>query len=325
MTAVLYYKDRVYADSTVIKGSERLDSLIKIKSFDAPFKIVSDREGFVIDDVVHGYSGTGSHPAMDGLVTCLETDMNGQGNIHGAIGHFNMAYAGGLLVFGNVFEAILVGEKGNHSFRFDSEGFNYTFYDKDKMVGLGTGGQEVITHLKHHGDPIRAMYQAFASDELSGGWIDCWEMVEVEKEIEGEKITRWTFRRRGMREPIPRDLILHVLDMHWPKPGVDKVPLQFRRQAPLKTEMTRLYLENKVQGERIVELEEDREATRIIHANAISKLRKQIAKLKREAKPITVKNLVLPPKVTAPAGAAAIPPRSRRKPQSLPGDGTNYR
>jgi hypothetical protein len=324
MTTVLFYKDRVYADSTVYKGSEQLDALTKIKSFELPFKILSTREGYVVDDTVHGYSGTGSQPAMEGLIECLKTDMDGQGNIHGAIGHFNMAYVGGLLANGNVFEAVLVGEKGRHSFRFDGEGFIYTFYPMDKIVGLGTGGQEAVVHVQHHGDPVRAMLQAFATDDKSGGWIDCWEMIQVEQDIEGTSTLRWTFRRRGMREPIPRDLILHVLDMHWPKPGTDKVPLQFRRSAKMRDEVIQVRLENTMLSDKIVELEQDRAATAIIHENAIAKLKKQIAKLKKEAKPITVKDLKLPTKATPPADAAVVTTR-RRAPKSLNGDATNYR
>jgi hypothetical protein len=324
MTTVLFYKDRVYADSTVYKGSERLDCITKIQSFDVPFKILSTKEDYLVDDTVHGYSGTGSQPAMQGLVECLKTDMDGQGNIHGVIGHFNMAYVGGLLVHGNVFEAVLVGEKGNHSFRFDSGGFVYVFYPKDKIIGLGTGGQEAVVHVQHHGDATRAMLQAFASDDMSGGWIDCWEMVQVEREVEGQKVEQWTFRRRGMREPIPRDLILHVLDMHWPKPGVDKVPLQFKRSARMRDEVIKVRLENTLLHDQIVQLEEDRAATAIIHENAISKLKKQIAKLKREAKPITLKDLKLPTKVTPPAGSNGVSSR-RRVPKSPLGEVGDFR
>ena len=68
MTTVLFVQDRVYADSTVYKGSERLDCITKIQSFDVPFKILSTKEDYLVDDTVHGYSGTGSQPAMQGLV-----------------------------------------------------------------------------------------------------------------------------------------------------------------------------------------------------------------------------------------------------------------
>ncbi|BDD79716.1 hypothetical protein [Burkholderia phage FLC9] len=325
MTTVLFYKDRVYADSTVMKGSERLDCLTKIKAFEIPFRIFSERQDYVVDDVVYGYSGTGSQPAMEGLIDCLRTDMDGQGNIHGAIGHFNMAYVGGLLVHGNVFEAVLIGEKGNHSFRFDGAGFCYVFYPRgDKVLGLGTGGEMAVKHVQHHGDGMRAMLQAFATDEMSGGWVDVWEMAIVEHEVDGVKTDRWSFRRIGLREPIPKDLILHVLDMHWPKPGTDKVPMQFKRSAKMRDEVIKVRLENTLLHDQIVQLEEDRAATAVIHQNAIEKLKKQIARLKKEAKPITVKQLKLP-KADAPADAAVVTTRRRRAPKAVGGDMMNFR
>jgi vacuolar-type H+-ATPase subunit F/Vma7 len=92
----------------------------------------------------------------------------------------------------------------------------------------------------------------------------------------------------------------------------------------MRDEVIQVRLENTMLSDKIVELEQDRAATAIIHENAIAKLKKQIAKLKKEAKPITVKDLKLPTKATPPADAAVVTTR-RRAPKSLNGDATNYR
>jgi hypothetical protein len=307
MTTILLYKNRVYADSTVIKGTERIDSLTKIQPMSVPMCFISTREGWEMDDIIHGWTGTGSQPAMEGLIKAATTSQDVGGDIHGMISHFKMAMAGGLLTAGNQFEVILLGEKGKHSFRFDRDGFNYKFYNENAIVSLGSGCNDVLAYVNHHNDPVRAMLQTFATDEMSGGWIDCWELRDRKPDEipqEGsEHGPQKVFRRRGMREPIPKDLIMQVLDMHWPIAGKDRVPLQYGRQAKFRTELTKVYLDNKQMATeldekdaQIAQMEEDRVATGIAHENAIKKLKDQIKLLKKERKPITAKDLKLPPK-----------------------------
>jgi hypothetical protein len=255
MTTILYHKGRVYADSTVIKGSERLDCLTKIQGFEMPFRIFSDREGYVFDDVVHGYTGTGSQPGMTGFTNMLKVDQDNHQSVHGVIGHFRMAFEGGLCVHGNTFEAFLIGEKANHSFRFDGDGFNYTLYEKDKIVAMGSGSQEVMAHIQYHGDGVRAMLEAFVTDPNSGGWIDCWSMDEEDRVFEGETKKRWIFKRVGMREPIPKDLIRHVLQMKFADPNKDEVPLQFVRAKTWTDAYTALLFQNEELKKKIERLQ----------------------------------------------------------------------
>lgn len=221
MTTILYHDNRLFADSTVYKGSDRLHCMDKIVMLNPPFKILCDKPEFEFDDTVYGYSGTGNMDAMAAFVKHMGGNVQERNNSNLTITFYEMMTTADVTLPGNTFEVFLIGAKDNHSFRWDNEGFIYTKYTKDQTVALGSGAQDVVRNIVHHKDAVRAMMETFITDTTSGGWIDCWSLTE--------KDGLTLFRRVGMCEPIPSDLIRPILDKF--HADSDEIPLQFIRTS----------------------------------------------------------------------------------------------
>lgn len=219
MTTILYYENRIYADSAVYKGSERLESLNKIRPIGNPFRIKSDKEDFVFDDVVHGWVGTGNYQAMGSFVEAMEQSSKNNKSNSPTLLFYSLAAASNLGLSTNLFEVLMVGEKALHSFRFELDVFVYTRYEKTSIVAMGSGGRDAMTHVRFHGDPLRAMLQTFMTDEVSGGFIDCWELEEQDK--------KFFFRRKGLCEDLPKDVIPHLLKRWQEKSPDETMGLQY--------------------------------------------------------------------------------------------------
>ncbi len=219
MTCIVWQKNKLYADSLVYKDGELLHSLTKIQGILHPFRIQCERAGFVFDDIVHGWSGTGAYMPMLKFVETLQGDALTEGMkdgpSSGTILFYEIATEKDLVVaMGNLFEVLLIGEQANHSFRFDTDGFAYKRYEKTDVVCMGSGAQMCLNHIQSTPDEgsidvLRAMLQVFAHDQASGGFIDCWEMT---KDKEGAPL----FQRFGLHHEIPKDLIHKVLDTVYP-------------------------------------------------------------------------------------------------------------
>jgi hypothetical protein len=242
MTTILYHGERLFADSTIFKGSDRLHSLEKIVMLDLPFRILCDGEHFKFDDIVYGYSGTGNQDAMAAFAKHLETSIRERESSKMTIALYEMMAHASIIIGGNTFEIFMIGKEANHSFRLDEAGFLYIRYEKDQTVALGSGSRDVIKHIQHHRDPVRAMFETFFTEEHSGGWIDCWGLLEQDG--------LHMFRRLGMCEPMPADLIRLILDKY--HRDSEEMPLQFVRNSTnqqfmksMATQNEKLFQQNK--------------------------------------------------------------------------------
>jgi hypothetical protein len=217
MTCIVWHKNKLYADSLVYKDGEQYHSLTKIQGIVNPFAIKCGREGFVFDDIVHGWSGTGAYMPMLKFVESLENDAkeNEKDYSDHTVLFYGIAAEKDLVVaMGNLFEVLLIGEKFNHSFRFDTDGFIYRKYEKGDIVTMGSGCHMVMNYMRaaetgEKVDVLRAMFQTFIHDHASGGFIDIWEMTTHEDK-------KPIFQRVGLHHEIPRDLIQSVLDKVYP-------------------------------------------------------------------------------------------------------------
>jgi hypothetical protein len=222
MTCIVWTKNKLYADSHIYKDGEVLQSLCKIQQILKPIRIKSEKEGFVFDDIVHGWTGSGAFMPMVKFVESLERDSNAmeeKPEDHDATGvtvaFYKLATHHDLVVaMGNIFSIFLIGEKDNHCFSFETEGFSYKKYPKTETVCMGGARELVLNFLKaqdsSNPDVLRAMFQSFYQDHASGGFIDCWEMTEHEDD--GKPV----FRRYGLHHEIPRDLIPQILEQVYP-------------------------------------------------------------------------------------------------------------
>jgi hypothetical protein len=216
MTCIVWHKNRLYADSAINKDGEVLHSLTKIQQILTPFRIKSEKEGFVFDDIVHGWSGTGAFMPMVKFVESLEDDARADSDSSTALLFYTIAAEKDLVVaMGNLFEVLLIGEQFNHSFRFDEAGFSYKKYEKNEIVCMGGGAQLCLNNIKRAPedakvDVIRAMFDTFYHDGNSGGFIDIWEMAEHPDD------KRPIFRRYGLHHEIPKDLLIGVMEKVYP-------------------------------------------------------------------------------------------------------------
>lgn len=216
MTCIVYHKNKLYADSMVYANGEFYHSLTKIQGIILPFQIKCDKEGFQFDDIVHGWSGTGAPMPMQKFVDSLESDSkdpDAAGSIHTVL-FYRIAQERDLVVAqGNLFEIFLIGEKKNHSFRFDHEGFKYTPYDKDTTIAMGSGHELCMNYIKaqpqEKTDILRAMFETFFHDPSSGGFVDCWEMTT-------DKNDKPLFQRFGLHHDIPKEYISGLLETVYP-------------------------------------------------------------------------------------------------------------
>jgi hypothetical protein len=221
MTCIVWTKNKLYADSHIYKDGEVLQSLCKIQQILKPIRIKSEKEGFIFDDIVHGWTGSGAFMPMVKFVESLErdaasmekhpedTDSSGV-----TMAFYKLATHHDLVVaMGNIFSILMVGEKDNHCFSFEPEGFTYKKYAKTETVCMGGGRELVLNYMKsqesENPDVLRAMFQTFYQDHASGGFIDCWEMTDHD---DGKPV----FRRHGLHHDIPRDLIPTILEKVYP-------------------------------------------------------------------------------------------------------------
>jgi len=247
MTCIVWHKNRLYADSAVHKDGETLFSFSKIQPILVPFRIQSVREGFVFDDIVHGWSGTGAFMPMVKFVESLESDAKAKDDEDSLSNHtvlfYKLAADKDLVVsMGNLFEVLLIGEKANHSFRWDTDGFSYRRYEKTEIVCMGGGAQLCMNNIKRATeeskvDILRAMFDTFYHDTNSGGFIDIWEMIEHEKDKKS------VFRRYGMHHHIPRDLLVPVMNEIYP--NGKKIEATFLRRELMYAPLLGLDEENK--------------------------------------------------------------------------------
>lgn len=203
MTTIFWHKNKIFADSSIVKGEEGFQSLTKIKKFKEPVPFTSRM--FDVDDVVHGWFCTGAIEAAKKLA--LAIGHFGCVDIHFAC--YDMAGGLNLFNFENHFELILIGEKSNYSIiPSESERPMLTKYDhKDGfVVGSGTPHLRRILANKPIGriDPIRLMYSIYCMDKSSGGLIDVWELKH-------HKEGGATFQRIGICDGLgdrnPTDLV----------------------------------------------------------------------------------------------------------------------
>lgn len=235
MTCIVWHKNKLYADSAIHKDGETLYSLSKIQQILVPFRINSEKEGFVFDDIVHGWSGTGAFMPMVKFVESLERDAKSEDANSGlTISFYDMAAEADLVVsMGNLFDILLIGEKANHSFRFEPEGFAYKRYEKNEIVCMGGGAQLCLNNIKKAPtdakvDVIRAMFETFYHDLNSGGFIDIWEMID-----EHETDKKPVFRRYGLHHHVPRDLLIPIMEEVYPN-GKKIEPSFLRRELMYK-------------------------------------------------------------------------------------------
>lgn len=222
MTCIVWTKNKLYADSHIYKDGEVLQSLCKIQQILKPIRIKSNKEGFIFDDIVHGWTGSGAFMPMVKFVESLERDdanmekhpedVDSSGV---TMAFYKLATHHDLVVsMGNIFSIFMVGEKDNHCFSFETEGFSYKKYPKTDTVCLGGARELVLNYMKSqesdNPDVLRAMFQTFYQDHASGGFIDCWEMMEHEDD------KKPVFRRYGLHHDIPRDLIPTILEKVYP-------------------------------------------------------------------------------------------------------------
>lgn len=210
MTCIVWHKDKLYADSMTVKDDEIFHSLTKINSYLTPFRIHSDKEGFVFDDRIHAWTGTGGNAAMFKFAAWLETESKNPEPSYTHIIAFYKLVAEQNLVngMGNLFEIFFVGEQYNHSFRLDyTKGFSYHRFEKTETVFMGSAHSLCMQFMQEWEDPIRVMLEAFYIDPASGGMIEVWGWSEKHK-ADGVPL----FRREGMTMDIPKEYLRHFLD-----------------------------------------------------------------------------------------------------------------
>lgn len=197
MTVILWHKNRLYADSAVIKGTERYQSLTKIHALRTPLQITSDDPAHC--DTILGWVASGAIEAARGFMAMLAArpKLNMAVMIYDMIGKHN------LITQENYFEVILIGTKANYSIAPEMDKCEVKIYRHDQCWGMGTGGPIAVDYVMDDGfTPIRAMYGALYRDRLSGGMIDVWELTTGKKPV---------FQRIGLCNELPYDDILAVL------------------------------------------------------------------------------------------------------------------
>lgn len=233
MTCYLYHEGRYYADSLFMKGDDQFQSLTKIVRLDVPFpiKVKGDKKNElpIMDDVIHGWFGTGVVKCMERFIGGLETFPGEKAHI--ALTAYRMAAAAHLINELNNFEIILIGRKADHRFEFYANYFEYSTYQKDISYALGGGGPLALNHLKGHGDPIRAILETSIADANSGGMIDVWALESPSKSDPEFR----TFRRVGMHDAIPSKMVHAYLSNF--DPLKEMVPLTFQRRKTVMNEL----------------------------------------------------------------------------------------
>jgi hypothetical protein len=301
MTCVVYSKGKVYADSLIIKDGEHLHSMTKINELLAPPHVKSDKPGFVIDDTIYGWIGSGGLPAMSQFAKKLEEMARAAteekpADFESYFEFYKAAVSQNLVVGqGNLFDIFMIGEKMNHMFSFTYRGgFTYEAFDKEMSMALGSGHRLWMNFYQDHKDPIRAMLETFFVDENSGGMIDVWETGYTDKK-EGEE-PHFFFRREGVIE-IPKKMIRYYLDKVRPHQKGLKIPLQLVRRQRLNAAV-RAAAED--QEQMMATIEKRDETIKQLEAKlARYEKRLGIGKKKPAAKKVAVKKAA--PAVAAPA------------------------
>lgn len=181
MTTILWHDNRLYADTSMIKGSENFLHLGKICAIAEPRPLKATPEGSAriwnFDDVIHGFAYTGVEKTAKRFVHAL-LSFDDAAII---LLHYELAHGHGLANVDNAFEVVLIGEKGNYRFDFNLEKFEHQVLAPVQTWAMGSGGATAFDRVDEKSDPIRAMFAAFLYDGVSGGPIEVWEMFHEAK------------------------------------------------------------------------------------------------------------------------------------------------
>jgi hypothetical protein len=178
MTIIFWHKNRLYADTNIVKGSESFDGLSKINGISKPFRVKSKK--LKINDVIYGWVASGAIPTANQLMRMLR--VNGKedkdSNLDTTVLIYEMASSLDLLNEENNFEVILIGSKANYSIDIDAIDI-FKVYKHSQNWGIGSGREILQTTSKKfpNFDPIRMMYQIFSRDSGCGGMVDVWELT----------------------------------------------------------------------------------------------------------------------------------------------------
>lgn len=225
MTTVLLLGDTVYADSRAYTGTHQVESLCKINPLPIPFQLVCTLEGLTINDMVYGWSGTGTFVAQQKMAEHFARDTKLDGNVHVSINDYQAFAASDVLELFNTFEVVFIGDKFNHSFRLEARDFTYRQIRKDEVLAMGTGRDHVLREMQSHLDPIRAMLMTYHIDEMSGGMTDCWKIVTNNRALEEGETEQdlKSFQRHGICNAMNKQHIPWFIEMWVTKKGEEKM------------------------------------------------------------------------------------------------------
>jgi hypothetical protein len=197
MTTIFWHKDRVYADSRIIKGGEAFDSLTKINALDKPFTMASKKHP-KFNDVILGWTSSGAIKAASAFIRhMLAGSMTNRFDLTLLI--YEAVEFLDLINDHNHFEVILIGVQANYSFNFVGQQFFSKVYDHAETWAMGTGAELILSQLTEKVDPVRAMYITLYRDECSGGLIDVWQLSKGRGKPK--------FQRIGIGEILSDDIV----------------------------------------------------------------------------------------------------------------------
>lgn len=242
MTTILWHKGLLYADSLLVKGEERLQSLTKVHKLLEPIKMRSKTRRY-FNDTVYGWVATGLNEAAEAFVELLAKEKD----LDDVLLPYEVAAEVRLNNAWNHFEIILIGNKARYAFDFEAEGMKLKRYAETETVCVGSGCQIVIDEMKKGAVPLRAIYHAFYHQpDFTGGMIEVWKLLPYGKH---------RLQRLGFRDEVPRERLPKLLvDMKKPL-GLDHVSNVFAEElsrleligkndavAEVKRERTRRHL-----------------------------------------------------------------------------------
>ena len=217
MTTIFWQDNRLYTDSSMVKGDTTFHSLTKVKKIEKPFRIRHRKRK--INDLILGWVNSGSQESASRVVLwlsadtgCLHLKRKGLTSLESLLAVLGAANGLELTNEDNYFELILIGAKSNYSISTLSEGLDdFKVYPHDKKWMLGSGGAFIVEGIKQFRqyDPIRLMHYACVKDSGSGGLIDIWELDLNKK--------RPVFDRIGIcKDPTGTSLKRVTLDINKP-------------------------------------------------------------------------------------------------------------
>ena len=192
MTCILWNNHRLYADSRVTVGDEVMHSFSKIRGCDP---LVFRYKKQDIEDTIMGWVCSGAVRCAEGFMAQLAKF---KGNLDALSTAFEVSLDAGIYNFDNLYEIIMVGTKACYSYRFELPAIVFQVYDHRITWAMGTGAKTVVHNVAEEKmNPVRAMFDTFYKDPLSGGMIDMWE---VKKSTDST-----TFKRIGIYNQRTKD------------------------------------------------------------------------------------------------------------------------